>query len=547
MTERPELHELRGATGMHSRVRYAFAAHLASGQRVLDIACGNGFGTARLAESAASVVGADTSAEAIATAQATFARSNVTYQQVPSARLPFGDGSFDVVVCLETLEHLPRNRHAPFIAELRRVLAPGGLLVMSTPERNVERRYELATGAFNPWHAHTPAREELEALLRDFPQRLSYGVVDLIATVVGAEGSRGAPQIENRVREIRSPFTHLQVCALSPDAIRRAEDRMVQPLGLREEPRLGVVEAAMDALPFRLRWAGSDREQALRTEAGMLTQDRPGSARWWHRQAIYAFAARLATGRRALDVACGLGTGAARLQMDAREVVATDAPGAAIDAARSLYDGDSLEFVPSATLLPAQGPFDVIVAVGAASADRSRLLRDALPLLASDGVIVSDVPLAGVASVPLVVSDLVATTVVRETTTDVERARFEGDAPRSSGSASFHASSPSAAALARTKDVAPVAVLRGDFQWDALAAELFTAERVHDVGGFAPDERLEILALRLMRLEREMESRLLTLARRMDAAADRLPLLSVSAMLRKLRRSLGGSPGRNDT
>lgn len=271
MTERPELCELDSPTGIHSHVRYAFAGAFVAGKRVLDIACGNGLGTVLLAESAASVVGADTSREAVETARSRFSRPNVTYHQLSGSILPLADEEFDVVVCLETLEHLAEPEQPRFLAELRRVLKDDGLIVLSTPDRDTERRYQLATGTSNPWHLHTPARAELREKLAPFGEALAFVQADLICTALVPPATATTVEMEPPFPAIRSPIAVLHLCSRVPPSVPSP-----LPAIARHEPRLEPVDADMDELPYRARHVSSARDGEARA----------GSREWWHRRAL---------------------------------------------------------------------------------------------------------------------------------------------------------------------------------------------------------------------------------------------------------------------
>ena len=143
--------------------RYAFARRFAAGRRVADIACGEGYGSALLAEIAESVVGVDIDAASIEHARNAYrSRPSLRFAEGSASALPLSDACVDVVVSFETLEHLPAEAQPRMIAEFARVLAPGGMLVISSPNRP---EYSEARNFVNPFHLHELDREELAQLL----------------------------------------------------------------------------------------------------------------------------------------------------------------------------------------------------------------------------------------------------------------------------------------------------------------------------------------------------------------------------------------------
>jgi SAM-dependent methyltransferase len=148
--------------------RYAFAARLARGKRVLDAGCGAGYGSAELAGTAEQVTGIDRAPEALEFARANYNLENVRFDEGSCESLPYADASFDLVVAFEVIEHLENWRG--LLLEARRVLAPGGQLVVSTPNRLYYTESRGADGA-NPFHVHEFDFEEFRsALLEVFPR-----------------------------------------------------------------------------------------------------------------------------------------------------------------------------------------------------------------------------------------------------------------------------------------------------------------------------------------------------------------------------------------
>jgi SAM-dependent methyltransferase len=141
--------------------RYAFAARFCDGARVLDAACGEGYGSAILANRAIDVVGVDLSEEAIEHAGRRYGeRPNLSFRQADVTRLPFDDDAFDRVVSFETLEHLEAQER--LLSEFRRVLRPDGILLLSSPDKAV---YTDELGNDNAFHVRELYRDELDRLI----------------------------------------------------------------------------------------------------------------------------------------------------------------------------------------------------------------------------------------------------------------------------------------------------------------------------------------------------------------------------------------------
>ncbi len=152
--------------------RYAFASRLARRKRVLDAACGTGYGAAELARSATMVVGADIAPEAVAYARQHYPRPNIAFLRADCSALPLVSGAFDLVVAFEVIEHLKDWR--AFLSETRRLLAPGGQCVVSTPNKDYYAASRGLTGK-NPFHEREFTFDEFRQALREiFPQVTLY-------------------------------------------------------------------------------------------------------------------------------------------------------------------------------------------------------------------------------------------------------------------------------------------------------------------------------------------------------------------------------------
>jgi len=200
--------------------RYAFAARLSRRKQVLDAGCGAGYGSAELARSAAGVLGIDSSAEAIAHARAEYAAPNLRFEEGDCTRLSaVADGSIDLVVAFEVIEHLENWRG--FLVEARRVLAPSGQFIVSTPNRLYYSETRKEAGP-NPFHVHEFEFEEFgKALGEVFPhvslflENHAEGVVFQPASAVRFESSADVRVDDARCAPAESHF-FVAVCASRP-------------------------------------------------------------------------------------------------------------------------------------------------------------------------------------------------------------------------------------------------------------------------------------------------------------------------------------------
>ena len=140
--------------------RYLIVRNYVAEKRVLDVASGEGYGSHLLSKAAASVVGADISADAVAHASSRYANENLRYVAADCTQIPELDASFDVIVSFETIEHM--TKHEAFLREVDRLLAPAGIFIISSPNRP---EYSDKTGYKNEFHVKELDRAELKTLL----------------------------------------------------------------------------------------------------------------------------------------------------------------------------------------------------------------------------------------------------------------------------------------------------------------------------------------------------------------------------------------------
>ena len=149
-----------------------FASRLEPGTRVLDLACGEGYGAAVLADRVGSCVGLDLTPALLAESAARY--PGASFVAGDAFRLPFADGSFGAVGALQVIEHVTDT--AGFVAEMARVVRDDGIAYVTTP--NIDRLPATASKEFNPHHLRDFTPPELSAALSSsFEEVRMYGQV----------------------------------------------------------------------------------------------------------------------------------------------------------------------------------------------------------------------------------------------------------------------------------------------------------------------------------------------------------------------------------
>ncbi len=281
--------------------RYAFARAAAVGRRVADVACGEGYGSAMLAQVATEVVGLDISDEAIAHARSRYSTlKTLRFEQGDASNLPWPDASFDLVTSFETLEHL--HAQEELVAGFARVLAADGALLISSPDR---KTYSDERGFHNEFHVRELYRDELVSLLerhfkvvRLYAQKLLFQSViwrpelPRPVAVMHTSDADGAVVDEGRYAAIY----YVAVCAQSESALPRlpeldlfgdAAESVYRHYEheIRKNMAAGAVLQQADA---DLRAARALHEQALQQVDALQARLRqlesaPAAQPWWRR------------------------------------------------------------------------------------------------------------------------------------------------------------------------------------------------------------------------------------------------------------------------
>jgi len=139
-------------------LRYRLVKQFVDNKIVLDIACGSGYGANLLAKGAKRVIGVDVDNLVITEAKERYKANNLEFIVSSGLDLSLEDKSIDTVVSLETIEHFSSSDQIKFLKELKRVLKPEGLLLMSTPNSDASKHK-------NPWHLKELNKVEFKNLL----------------------------------------------------------------------------------------------------------------------------------------------------------------------------------------------------------------------------------------------------------------------------------------------------------------------------------------------------------------------------------------------
>jgi SAM-dependent methyltransferase len=231
------------------QMRYAFAAQFVPGRVVLDIASGSGMGTDYLRRSGARVCfGLDLDFSALRYAQSRFRLSHLA--ACDASRICLASRSIDVVVSFETIEHLADPRS--FLVECERLLRPGGLLVCSTPNRDISR-----WGEENPFHlAEMPIRDFVQHVSEVFEHCHLYGQSPVSYPLYVARRKTISVLEALHVKELmkrwcRPPAT--PVCAEVEFDDHNNDERYAVRPGLPrwpQKPRYAIVVARKSERPF---------------------------------------------------------------------------------------------------------------------------------------------------------------------------------------------------------------------------------------------------------------------------------------------------------
>lgn len=203
--------------------RYALARSAVKGKRVLDAACGEGYGAALLKKWGAAFVEAiDIDAETIKKANALFGQQNVRFQCHTCEELPFKDQSFDVVCSFETIEHI--DHPEAFLRELKRVLKPGGVAIISCPNDPYYSQHGIPDNIFHKRkYTYFDFQEMVEPILGKAAQYLlSFGINGFMTMPVEKGVLPSEESSTNTLPQSMNALLNYEEC---PQALQLAGDR----------------------------------------------------------------------------------------------------------------------------------------------------------------------------------------------------------------------------------------------------------------------------------------------------------------------------------
>ena len=223
----PERFDTREEYLLYLRHSYAYEyakSRIKPTDEIVEVGSGEGYGTNLLSESAARVVGLDIDEATVEHASEKYASDKVRFALYDGSAIPFADDSFDLAVSFQVIEHIRDD--AGHVAEICRILKPGGILVLTTPNRN----YRLHPGQkpWNRFHVREYDPQQLEATLRrSFPDALVLGIrgsdeVQALEKARVAWALKGGPLSTIR-RSLPEPLKLFLGCVLG--ALRRVTHR----------------------------------------------------------------------------------------------------------------------------------------------------------------------------------------------------------------------------------------------------------------------------------------------------------------------------------
>ena len=140
--------------------RYMFCSKYVNNKKVLDIACGTGYGAELMSYSANKVTGADIDPVTIQYCNALYKKKNLQFDVMSVDKINYPQKSFDIITCFETIEHISEEQQKTAISQFAHVLKEDGILFISTPSTSSPLHIKD-----NKYHIHELSHNEFYKLL----------------------------------------------------------------------------------------------------------------------------------------------------------------------------------------------------------------------------------------------------------------------------------------------------------------------------------------------------------------------------------------------
>lgn len=184
--------------------RYLSITSLVQDKSVLDVACGNGYGSNLLSSYASEVLGVDIDKAVIDSCKKNYIKNCLSFDVGTVSSLPVDSGSVDVVVSFETIEHVSESDQDRFMLEVNRVLRPDGVLIISTPNLSSPRY----SGVDNMFHLKEYDKKEFIIFCKKYFQNVSiFGQSVITGSVIKRDDVKrdGLDLLEIRYDESGTP------------------------------------------------------------------------------------------------------------------------------------------------------------------------------------------------------------------------------------------------------------------------------------------------------------------------------------------------------
>lgn len=172
-------------------LRHLFAYHITKNfvkntDLVLEVGCGEGYGTFYLSKNVKKIIALDTDKSIIEKAKEKYNSKNIEFREYNGENIPYEDNLFDVVISFQVIEHIRDDRK--FVKEIHRVLKKGGKYILTTPNRKL--RLKNGERPWNRFHIREYSVEMLEKLLSPFFNSITLYGVDTITEIKKRELKR---------------------------------------------------------------------------------------------------------------------------------------------------------------------------------------------------------------------------------------------------------------------------------------------------------------------------------------------------------------------